>query len=84
MGTVVPEYIFVDKNKISYYSRSNKLIYSYVFRREINGEPFVLRDQKNKQIMIGITIPQTGELYLFDSKGYYPMESGIGGNTPLI
>jgi len=83
MGTVVPEYIFVDKNKISYYSRSNKLIYSYVFRREINGEPFVLRDQKNKQIMIGITIPQTGELYLFDSKGYYPMESGIGGNTPF-
>jgi hypothetical protein len=83
MGTVVPEYIFIDKNKISYYSRSYKLIYSYVFRREINREPFVLHDQRDKQTMIGLTFPQTGELYLFDSKGYYPMEPGIGGNTPF-
>ncbi|MCX6281760.1 MAG: hypothetical protein NTU51_07345 [Bacteroidetes bacterium] len=81
MGNVVPEYIFVDKNKIYYYNRSNKLIYSYVFRREISRAPFVLRDRLNNIAMIGVTIPETGELFLFDSKGYYPMEPGVYGNT---
>ncbi|MCX6282753.1 MAG: hypothetical protein NTW31_00730 [Bacteroidetes bacterium] len=81
MGNIVPEYIFVDKNKISYYSRSNKLIYSYVFRREISRAPFVLYDGLNRISLIGVTIPETGELFLFDSKGYYPMEPGVYGNT---
>ena len=83
MGNVVPEYIFIDKNKIYYYSRSNKLIYSYVFRREITRAPFVLHDRLNNISMIGVTIPETGELFLFDSKGYYPMEPGIYGTTPF-
>ena len=83
MGTVVPEYIFIDKNKISYYNRSNKLVYSYVFRREISTGPFVVHDQRDRLTMIGLTVPQTGELYLFDSKGYYPMQPGISGNTPF-
>ena len=83
MGSIVPEYIFVDKNKIYYFNRSNKLIYSYVFRREITRAPFVLRDHLNNIAMIGVTIPETGELFLFDSKGYYPMEPGIDGNTPF-
>lgn len=83
MGTVVPEYIFIDKNKISYYNRSNKLVYSYVFRREISTGPFVVYDQRDRLTMIGLTVPQTGELYLFDSKGYYPMQPGISGNTPF-
>jgi hypothetical protein len=83
MGTVVPEYIFIDKNKIYYFNRSNKLIYSYVFRREITRAPFVLHDRINNTSMIGVTIPETGELFLFDSKGYYPMEPGIYGTTPF-
>jgi hypothetical protein len=83
MGSIVPEYIFVDKNKIYYFNRSNKLIYSYVFRREITRGPFVLHDRLNNIAMIGVTIPETGELFLFDSKGYYPMEPGIDGNTPF-
>ncbi|MCX6286551.1 MAG: hypothetical protein NTY96_05505 [Bacteroidetes bacterium] len=81
MGNIVPEYIFVDKNKIYYYNRSNKLIYSYVFRREITRAPFVLHDRLNNISLIGVTIPETGELFLFDSKGYYPMEPGIYGTT---
>jgi len=83
MGNIVPEYIFVDKNKISYYNRSYKLIYSYVFRREITRAPFVLHDPLSNISMIGVTVPETGELFLFDSKGYYPMEPGIYGNTPF-
>ena len=83
MGNVVPEYVFVDKNRICYYSRSNKLIYSYVFRREITRAPFVLHDRLKNSSMIGVTIPETGELFLFDSKGYYPMEPGIFGTTPF-
>lgn len=83
MGNVVPEYIFVDKNKIYYYSRSNKLIYSYVFRREITRPPFVLHDRLNNVSMIGVTVPETGELFLFDSKGYFTMEPGVYGNTPF-
>ncbi len=83
MGSVVPEYIFIDKNKISYYNRSNKLVYSYVFRREITRAPFVLHDLLNKVSLIGVTIPETGELFLFDSKGYYPMEPGVYGTTPF-
>jgi len=81
MGSVVPEYIFVDKNKISYYNRSNKLVYSYVFRREITKAPFVIRDRPNYVSMIGVTIPETGELFLFDAKGYYPLEPGVYGTT---
>ena len=76
-------YIFIDKNKISYYNRSNKLVYSYVFRREITRAPFVLHDLLNKVSLIGVTIPETGELFLFDSKGYYPMEPGVYGTTPF-
>jgi len=83
MGNIIPEYIIIDKNKIYYYNRSNKLIYSYVFRREITRAPFVLHDRLNNTAMIGVTIPETGELFLFDSKGYYPMEPGIDGTTPF-
>ena len=83
MGSVVPEYIFIDKNKIYYYNRSSQLVYSYVFRREITRPPFVLHDRLNNIALIGVTIPETGELFLFDSKGYYPMEPGVYGNTPF-
>ena len=83
MGNVVPEYVFVDKNKIYYFNRSNKLVYSYVFRREITRAPFVIHDIANNASMIGVTIPETGELFLFDSKGYYPMEPGVYGTTPF-
>ena len=83
MGHVVPDYVFVDKNKIYYFSRSGKLSYSYVFRRDITRPPFVLHDHLKNTSMIGVTIPETHELFLFDSKGYYPMEPGISGTTPF-
>jgi hypothetical protein len=83
MGSVVPEYIFVDQHKISYYNRSNNLIYSYLFRRELSHAPFVIRDRENYISRIGVTIPETGEIFLFDSKGYFPLDPSIYGTTPF-
>jgi hypothetical protein len=82
IGNGQPEFIFSDKNSIYYYNRNYKMVYSYAFRREINNPPFVLHGIDGK-VMIGYVVPETNELFLFDSKGYHELASGIRGNTPF-
>ena len=81
-GNGQPEFIFTDRNKIFYYNRNYKLIYSYAFRREMNGAPFLLHGRDNK-VLIGYVVPETNELFLFDHHGNREMEAGIRGNTPF-
>jgi hypothetical protein len=81
-GTGQLEFIFTDKNRIDYYNRNYKLLYSYAFRREITVPPFLIRIPDNK-VMIGFVAPETNELYLFNQNGNKELESGIRGNTPF-
>ncbi|MEI7724450.1 MAG: DUF3352 domain-containing protein [Bacteroidota bacterium] len=81
IGNSQPEFIFSDRNNIYYYNRDYKLIYSYAFRREISNPPFLLHGNDGKA-MIGFVVPETNELFLFDSHGCRELESGIRGNTP--
>ena len=76
------EFIFVDRNKIYYYSNNFKLIYSYMFRHVISNPPFMLQG-RNGKVMVGFVAPETNELFLFDQNGYRELESGIRGNTPF-
>ncbi len=81
-GNGQPEFIFTDRNKIFYYNRNYKLIYSYAFRRDISNPPFLLQGRDGKAL-IGFVVPETNELFLFDEHGYRELESGIRGNTPF-
>jgi hypothetical protein len=80
IGNGHPEFIFSDRNKIFYYNKNYKLIYSYAFRREMKNDPFLLHGADGKA-MIGFVVPETNELFLFDQHGYRELESGIRGNT---
>jgi hypothetical protein len=82
MGNIQPEFIYTDRNKIFYYDRNYKLIYSYAFRRDISHPPFLLHGRNNK-VLIGFVVPETNELFLFDNQGNRELESGIRGNTPF-
>lgn len=77
-----PEFIFIDRDKIYYYDRNYKLTYSYTFRRAISTPPFLLRGTGSK-VMIGLVVPETRELFLFDKHGFRELEPGISGNTPF-
>jgi len=81
-GNGYPEFIFFDKNNLSYYSKSYKFIYSYVFRREILTAPFVIRTPDHK-VFFGMVAPETNELFLFDKYGFRELGPGIRGNTPF-
>jgi hypothetical protein len=81
-GTGEPEFIFTDRNKIFYYNRNYKLMYSYAFRRDISNPPFLLHG-RDRKVFIGFVVPETNELFLFDGHGYIELESGIRGNTPF-
>jgi len=82
IGNIQPEFIFTDRNKIFYYDRNYKLVYSYAFRRDISNPPFLLHGRNNKAL-IGFVVPETNELFLFDNQGNRELESGIRGNTPF-
>lgn len=79
-GSGQPEFIYSDRNAISYYDRRYKLVYHYAFRRDINAPPFVVHGEGGK-IMIGYVVPETHELFLFDRNGYRELASGIRGTT---
>ncbi|MEI7982590.1 MAG: hypothetical protein WCI71_13130, partial [Bacteroidota bacterium] len=81
-GSTHPEFIFTDRNRIEYYNRTYKLLYTYAFRREITTAPFLIRVPGEK-VMIGFVVPETNELYLFNQNGYKELSSGIRGNTPF-
>lgn len=81
-GSGSPEFILVDNTRLFFYDRSLRLIYNYSFRREITAPPFLVRIPGEKP-MLGVTIPATRELFLFDGKGARKMEPGIRGTTPF-
>jgi hypothetical protein len=81
-GTDVPEFIFFDNNRLYYYTPSFRMIYTYTFPREIKDPPFLIR-QPGGKTLIAITVPATRELFLFDGKGFHPLDNGIRGTTPF-
>ncbi|HTX88283.1 MAG TPA: hypothetical protein VMC08_04785, partial [Bacteroidales bacterium] len=74
------EFIFYDQNKLYYYNRFYKLIYSYVFTRELSIPPFLIELPGGKY-RIGAVSGTADELYLFGDQGMIPLEPGISGNT---
>jgi hypothetical protein len=74
------EFIFYDHNKIYIYDRFYKLIYSYVFRREITVPPFII-ELPGGEKRIGAVSGSANEIYLFGIKGLLDVLPGIRGNT---
>ncbi len=74
------EFIFYDQNKIYYYNRFYKMIYSYVFTRELSIPPFMIR-LPDGSYRIGAVSGSADELYLFGDKGLITLEPGIRGNS---
>jgi hypothetical protein len=75
------EFVFYDHNKIYFYNRFYKLIYSYSFHREITILPFII-DLPGGQKRIGAVSGPANEIYLFGSAGLIEIQTGIRGNTP--
>jgi hypothetical protein len=74
------EFIFYDRNKIYYYNRFYKLIYSYLFRRDITINPFII-DLPAGEKRIGVVSGSANEIYLFGINGLIDILPGIRGNT---
>ena len=74
------EFIFYDHNKIYIYDRFYKMIYSYVFRREITVPPFII-ELPGGEKRIGAVSGSANEIYLFGIKGLIDILPGIRGNT---
>ena len=81
-GNGKPEFIFSDQNRIQYFSNTFKLKYSYSFRRDMKSAPFMLHGPDDR-VLVGYVVPETNELFIFDSHGNRELESGIRGNTPF-
>ncbi|HPS74261.1 MAG TPA: hypothetical protein PLD52_08200 [Bacteroidales bacterium] len=80
-GNKVPDYIFFDRNILSYYNRSLKMFYSYHFTHPV-APPHIIRTVNN-HTYIGIYSSSTREVFLFDRKGLVETESAIRGSTPF-
>lgn len=76
------EYIFFDKGKIYFYDRFYKLIYTYIFRREISVGPYLINLPEGTK-RIGAVSATANEIYLFGQDGMIELEPGIRGNTPF-
>ena len=76
----VYEFIFYDRNKIYFYNRFCKLIYSYTFRRDITIPPFVI-DLPDGKKWIGAVSGPANEIYLFGINGLMEIQRGISGNA---
>ena len=74
------EFIFYDHNRIYYYDRFYKLIYSYTFRRDITVPPFIL-ELPGGEKRIGAVSGSANEIYLLNIKGIIDVLPGIRGNT---
>lgn len=76
------EFIFFDLNKIYYYNRFYKLIYSYSLTREIRMPPFLI-ERPDGEKLIGLFSESTKEVYLFGKKGLWETDPVIRGTTPF-
>ena len=74
------EFIYFDKNKLYYYNRFFKLLYSYVFTREITVPPYLITLPDGTRF-IGVVSGPSGGIYLFGKEGIIETEAGIRGNT---
>jgi len=74
------EFIFYDHNKIFFYNRFYKLIYSYNFRRDLTVIPFII-DLPGGEKRIGAVSGSANEIYLFGINGLIDILPGISGNT---
>jgi hypothetical protein len=74
------EFIFYDHNKIYVYDRFYKLIFSYIFRREITVPPFII-ELPGGEKRIGAVSGPANEIYLFGIRGLIDALPGIRGNT---
>jgi len=74
------EFIFYDHNKIYFYNRFYKLIYSYAFRRDITLPPFII-ELPGGEKRVGAVSGSANEIYLFDINGLIEILPGIRGNT---
>ncbi len=74
------EFIFYDHNKIYFYNRFYKLTYSYLFRRDINGPPYVIKLPGGEERIAAVSA-SANEIYLFGIHGIIDNFQGIKGNT---
>ncbi len=77
----VPDLIFFDRNKLSVYNRSTKLLFAHRFLHDVSP-PHLVRTVNGRKY-IGIYSPSTREIFLFDGKGLVDTEPAIRGTTPF-
>ena len=76
------EFIYYDRNKLYYYNRFFKLLYSYVLTRTITFPPWLITLPDGTRI-IGVLSASPGGIYLFGKDGIIDTKAGITGNTPF-
>jgi len=75
-----PEFIFYDHNRIYIYDHSYRLIYSYLFHRDITIPPFIIELPGGEKRVAAVSVA-ANEIYLFGINGPINILPGIRGNT---
>lgn len=75
-------FIFYEGNKLDILNRLGRMVYSYLFTREITVPPYLIRLPDGTPL-IGAVAGPSGEVYLFGKDGLLKTERRIRGNTPF-
>ena len=77
-----PDFIYVDKNKLTVFNRFKKVLFSYTFNSDIRIKPAFFKLGKNKKVL-GIVSDLEHNIYLFDKNGNISISKELMGDTPF-
>jgi len=77
-----PDFIYVDKNKLTVFDRFKKVLFSYTFDSNIQLKPAFFKLSRNKKVL-GVVSNLEHNIYLFDKNGNISISKELIGETPF-
>jgi len=77
-----PDFIYVDKNKLTVFDRFKKVLFSYTFDSNIQLKPAFFKLSKRKKVL-GVVSNSEHNIYLFDKNGNISISKELIGETPF-
>ncbi len=77
-----PDFIYVDKNKLTVFDRFKKVLFSYTFDSDIQLKPAFFKLSRNKKVL-GVVSNSENNIYLFDKNGNISISKELIGETPF-
>ncbi|RLD87770.1 MAG: hypothetical protein DRJ09_09645 [Bacteroidetes bacterium] len=78
----IPDFIYVDKNKLTVFNRFKKVLFNYTFDSNIAIKPAFFKLSNRKKVL-GIVSDSERSIYLFDKNGNISISKELIGETPF-